>query len=215
MEYILVKNRQQVLLGPMLWKPRFIQLEINDHVSNGDKANPFTISLTETGYVDCGDGYELIPVTFESVSYDSVYQYLAGPFYTYQGNEAIGGYTVHNADIQLVKPALKQQAAAERRRKQALGTSILLGSEEVYVPTTDDELQKYVAALTSIGNGTISWKFGLKFIDLDAAAIQTVIDGIRNYVQSQFDWEKSIWESIDAASTIDQLKAIVIVDPVV
>ena len=215
MEYLLVKDRTQVILGPLPWRARYIQSELNDLVEDGEKASAFTISPTESGYVDCGDGYELIPVTFVPPEYDSVYQHLAGPFYTYNGNEAVGAYTVHDSDIDGVKAVLKNQASAERRRKQVLSTTVTVSGSELSIASDDAELQKYVSALASIGDATISWKFGLNFIDLTAAGLQTIIDAIRGYVQTQFDWEKGIYESIDTASTVEELRAIVIVEPVV
>jgi hypothetical protein len=214
MEYLLVKDREQVILGPMPWKSRYIQTELNDLVEDGEKASDYTISQTESGYVDCGDGYELIPVTFVPPEYDSVYQHLAGPFYTYTDNEVVGIYTVNDSDIDGVKSILKNQASSERRRKQVLSTTVIIDGIELSIASDDAELQKYVSALASIGDATISWKFGLNFVDLNAAGLQTIIDSIRGYVQSQFDWEKGIYESIDTASTVEQLKAIVIVEPV-
>ena len=210
MEYILVKDRQQVILGPLPWKARYIQTELNDLVDTGDKATAFTISQTESGYVDCLDGYELIPVTFAFDGYDPIYQHLEGPLYTYDGNTAIGTYNVHETDIELVKPALKNIAKTERQRKQALRTTVTINGNEYTVATDDVELQKYVSAKLSIGDGTVNWKFGTSFETIDAAGLQSVIDAIRSYVQAQFDWEKDIYEAIDAATDIDTLKALTI-----
>jgi hypothetical protein len=213
MEYILVKDRQQVILGPMPWRARYIQTELNDLVEAGEKSTQFTISQTENGYVDCQDGYELIPVTFIPINHDSTYQYLEGPFYTYEDNTAVGWYIIHDNDISLIKPLLKQVAKVERQRRQALGTTITINNIEYQVSTLDTELQKYTAAYTSIGEGSINWKFGDSFEALDASRLESVINAIRSYIQTQFDWEKSIHESIDAATNIDELKAITIVEP--
>lgn len=212
MEYILVKDRQQVIIGPMPWKARFIQEELNALVEAEDKATAFTISQTESGYVDCQDGYELIPVTFTHADHDPVYQHLAGPFYTYEGNTAIGAYNVLDTDILLVKPTLKNKAKVERQRKQTLGTTVTINSNTYSVATDDVELQKYVAAKESVGSDSINWKFGNTFETIDAAGLQLVINAIRTYVQAQFDWEKGICDTIDAAADITALKAIVIVE---
>lgn len=211
MEYILVKDRQQVVLGPMQWKPRYIQTELNDLVEAEEKATAFTLSLTESGYVDCQDGYELMPVTFTFADHDPIYQHLEGPYYTYNDdNTAVGSYVVHDTDISMVKPALKLVVTQKRRIKQTLGTTVTVNGNEYNIPTDDTELQKYVAALAAIGDGTINWKFSGSFIELNAAALQAIIDAIRSYVQAQFDWEKSVYEAIDAASDLTTLKAITI-----
>jgi len=208
MAYLLAKDKQQVILGPMPWKARYIQSELNDLVDSGEKATAFTISPTESGYVDCLDGYELIPVEFTFADHDPVYQHLEGPFYTYEGNAATGYYNVLDTDIALVKPALKNKAKTERQRKQTLGTTVTINGNVYSVATDDAELQKYIAAKESIGEASINWKFGNTFETIDAAGLQNVIDTIRAYVQSQFDWEKGIYDAIDAAADIAALKAI-------
>lgn len=209
MKYLLVQNKQTVLLGPIEWRARFIQSELNDLFDAGEKATKYTISPTESGYVDCGDGFEIFPITGGTGdTHDPVFEQLVGPYYTYADNQATETYNVIDIDVTLCKEKLKAKVTSSRRTKQVLGTTVAIGENTVNVGTDDTELQKYVAALAAIGEGTINWKFNGTFIELNAVSLQAIIDAIRAYVQAQFDWEKTLYETIDAAADLTTLKAI-------
>jgi hypothetical protein len=212
MEYLLIKDKQQVILGPMPWRARYIQSELNDLVDAGEKATAFTISPTESGYVDCGDGYELIPAIFSSTDYDPIYQHLEGPFYTYNDNVASGLYNVLETDISLVKAKLKEIAKAERQRKQNLGTTVNIGGTDVSLATDADELANFVSLLSSIGEDSVNWKFKEGFITLTKANVQSIVDAIRSHIQTQFDWEKTICETIETATELSSLKTLTITE---
>ena len=213
MKYILVQNKQTVLLGPIEWRPRFIQSELNDLVDAGEKVTAYTISPTETGYVDCGDGFEIFPIaSSEGSQHDPIYQQLAGPFYMYDNNLASEVYTVFDRDISHIKESLKVVAKAERQRKQNLGTTINIGGTVVTLATSADELANFVSLLASIGEGSVNWKFKEGFITLTKADVQSIVDTIRAYIQTQFDWEKTIGETIDAATELTSLKSITITE---
>lgn len=214
MEYLLVKDRAQVILGPMPWKTRYIQSELNDLVEAEEKATAFTISPTES-YTDCGDGYELIPVTILDPGHDSVYQYLAGPLYAYTGNQAVGVYTVLDADIGSIKATLKNQVSAERYRRENAGTTTTIQGQTVLIDTSRDNRNTLVQAFLLMDTtDTVQWKFSHGFLNLTYTDIETVVKTGAVYIQSQFDWEVTTCGTIDAASTVEELKAVVIVEPV-
>jgi hypothetical protein len=213
MKYLLVQNKQTVLLGPIDWRPRFIQSELNDLFDAGEKANAFTISPTETGYVDCGDGFEIFPIaSSEGSVHDPIYEQLAGPFYTYDNNVASEVYNVLDRDISFVKESLKQVAKLERQRKQNLGTTLNIGGTDVSLATDADELANFVSLLSSIGEDSVNWKFKEGFITLVKADVQSIVDAIRSHIQTQFDWEKTIGETIDATSELSSLKTLTITE---
>lgn len=209
MKYLLVQNKTTVLLGPVEWRPRFIQSELNDLYDNGEKATAYTISPTEIGYIDCNDGFEIFPITNSTGdTHDPIFEQLEGPFYTYADNQATETYNILDADISSCKTKLKSKVTVLRRAKQVLGTTVTIGDITVNVGTDDTELQKYVAALAVINDDVINWKFNGEFVELNSTSLLHIIDTIRAYVQSQFDWEKSLYETIDAASDLTTLKAI-------
>jgi len=216
MDYLLVQNREQIILGPMQWKPRYIQSELNDLVDSGEKATKFTISPTDSGYVDCSDGYELIPVTFTFADHDPVYQYLEGPFYTYEGNTAIGAYNVHDGDIASIKGTLINQVATERYRRENAGTTVTIQGQEISVDTSRDNRNTLIQAflLMDVAD-TLQWKFPEGFVNLTYTDIETVVKTGALYIQEQFNWEKITCDSIQSCVSIEELKAIVIVEPAV
>ena len=50
---------------------------------------------------------------------------------------------------------------------------------------------------------------------MTSADVQTMVTTVNSYVQAQFDWEKVMGNTIDAAVDIPSLQNIVIVAPVV
>lgn len=209
MKYLLVQNKQTVLLGPIEWRPRFIQSELNDLFDAGEKATKYTISPTETGYIDCNDGFEIFPITNSTGdAHDPIFEQLEGPFYTYADNQATETYNILDADIWVCKTKLKSKVTSLRRAKQILGTTVTIDDITVNVSTDDTELQKYVAALAVINDDTINWKFNGEFVQLNSTSLLHIIDTIRAYIQTQFDWEKSLYETIDAAADLPTLQDI-------
>ena len=208
MKYILVENQTSVLLGPFFWRQRFIQSELEDLEVD------FTIPPVEQGYIKINDTYEIFPVVESNTpSYDSVYETLGGPYFSYENNEASERYDLLNLDIGSVKNNLKQVAAGERYRKEVAGTTLVINGLTVSLQTDRDNRDKFNGLLASIGDASYTWKFNDGFVSLQLVDVQNIVNAIRGYIQSQFDWEKSICDSIDAANSIDELKALVIVEP--
>jgi len=217
MDYLLVKNQTIVLLGPMNWRPRYFQLEINDLVENGDLSFQYTVPPAEQGYINVGDGIEFYPVNLTVPAYDPNFQYLAGPFWTFDNTTnfvAIGTYNVLTLDIPPIKDNLKQKAAIIRYEREQLGTSannVTSNNLSISLYTDRDNRNQYITLLNSIGDGTINFKSNQGFLQLANTDIQNIVAAVNDYVQAQFNWELSIQNQINAANTIDELKAIVIV----
>lgn len=213
MNYLLVQNRQTVILGPITWRQRFIQSEINELVEEGELSTMFTVPATEQGYIDIGDGFELIPAELITPNYDVIYQHLAGPFWVFDNNTATGSYTVHDLDINIVKGHLKQVVANERYRKQNLGITVTMAGVNFNVGTDVNTVNQFVSLAATTGNNTINYKSPTGFILATGTDIQLVADQINTYIQSQFNWELDIITQIDAASSVEELQAIVIIEP--
>ena len=90
MDYLIVQNQTTVLVGPMPWRPRYFQSEFNDLYDNGDLTTPYTVSQTDpNSYINVGDGIEIYPVSsYVTPDYNSMYQELAGPFWTFDNGGA-------------------------------------------------------------------------------------------------------------------------------
>ena len=213
MNYLLVQNKQIVHLGPINWRQRFIQTEINDLVDAGELTIEYSVPATEQGYIDIGEGFEIFPVELTTPSVDYTYQHLAGPVYTYDTNTATGTYTPYDLDIDSVKSNLKAIAAAERYRKQTLGTTVTIAGINFFVQTDKDTINQYISLATSTGNNTINYKSPTGFISVTGEDIQNIANQINDYIQEQFNWELNINNQIDSINDITTLQSLVIVEP--
>ena len=79
MKYILVQNQTTVLLGPMYWKPRMLQSELDDIEIS------YIVPPAEQGYilVNSDPLIEIFPIT-ETITpeFNSLIEHLSGPRYT-------------------------------------------------------------------------------------------------------------------------------------
>lgn len=209
MAYVLVENQQIVHLGPIAWKQRFIQSELNDLEVTGYKVPP-----VEQGYIKINDNFEIYPIAEQIIpAYDPLFEQLVGPTYTYNEKNsgyAIQYYTKQDSSLETVKNNLKQKAASIRYTKENSGTTFVIEGLSLDISTSREERNVFTNLLTTIGNNTVSWKFNGQFFDLDATKVQSIVESIHNHVQTQFAWEKTLCDQIDAANDTDTLKTITI-----
>lgn len=214
MQYLLVQNKKIVHLGPINWKQRFIQSEITDLIEQEELKTPFQVPSTEQGYLALTDGFEIFPVTLNIPDFDSTYQHLVGPTWTYTNNVATGTYLVQDLDLVNIKAKLKEQAATVRFNKENVGTSTTLKSGVISLATDRANRQQYSTILSTIGTGTIQFKSNGQFLTLNEADLTQMTKAVNDYVHSLFDAEKVICDKIDAAKDIATLKAIIIQEPI-
>jgi hypothetical protein len=214
MNYLLVQNKQMVILGPITWRQRFIQTEINDLIDDGELTIDYTVPATEQGYINIGDGFEIFPVELTTPAFDPIYEELSGPFWTYENNTAYGSYTVVQLSIERIKGHLKQVVSAERYRKQNLGTTVAIANTTFSVSTDTNTINSLLSLANTTGTDTINYKSPNGFISLTGADIQNIVNQIHDYIQTQFNWEKTTNETIDVTNDITLLQAIEIVEPI-
>ena len=213
MNYLLVQNKQIVILGPITWRQRFIQTEINDLIDDGELTIDYTVPATEQGYINIGNGFEIFPVELTTPAFDPIYEELSGPFWTYENNVATGIYTVNTLSIEKIKGHLKQVVTAERYRKQNLGTTVAIANTTFSVSTDTNTINSLLSLANNTGSDTINYKSPNGFISLTGTDIQNVVNQIHGYIPTQFNWEKTTNETIDNADDITTLQAIEIVGP--
>lgn len=206
MQYLIVENKQSVLLGPMDWRPRFFQSELDDLEID------FQISPSEPmQYMKITDEVEIYPVAAINgpADFDPIYQHLAGPFWIFENNVAVGTYTSADNSIEIIQANLKNIVAAERYKKEVAGTTIIVQGNQVFVATDRDSRNVFVQKLITMADSdTVQWKFADTWLELTKADLTSVVSSINSYVQAQYDWEKGIIDSINAAFTITELKSI-------
>ena len=203
MNYLLVENRQTILLGPIVWKPRFIQSELDDLEVT------YMVPPVEQGYIKVNDNLEIIPIVeAPDPGHDPLYEELAGPYYTYTDNTATMTYNKVDRKLDDVKGNYKQLAAAARYARETSGTSATVGDNTIALATDVASRANYLNLLNTVGEGTINYKTNGVFITLNATDLQALVDAVNAHVQDAFNWEKGILDQIDAATSIEELKAI-------
>ena len=217
MQYILVKNKEQIFLGPIDWKPRFIQTEINELIEDGELSVDFTVPPVEQGYIDIGDGFEIFEIVdIISPDINTQYEDPVGPFYTYADNKATQVWQKQDKPLHAIQDSLKQVAATERYRKEILGTKVTIQNLEVFVSTDRSESRNILSQkfLLMSDTDTILWKFPEGWLTLTKSELGSIVSASSSYIQAQFDWEQTIITQINDAIDIETLKAIIIVEPV-
>lgn len=204
--YILVENKTSILLGPMSWRPRFIQSELNDI----DIA--YTVPFTEQGYIKVSDTplIEIFPVVeVISPSIDSLSEKLSGPTYTYNNNTATETWGKDTKDLESIKQNLKQMIAVLRYTNEVKGTTAVVQGQTVTIDTArgsrDIFVQQYLLLPV---NGTTNWKFPETWLTLTKTDLELCVSAGVSHVQGAFNWEQSLCTEIDAASTILELQTI-------
>ena len=201
MKYVLVEDKQYVLLGPIEWRPRMIQNEIDslDII--------WTVPPVEQGYISITDRYEIYPISdIQIPNHNGDFEELAGPFYTFDNKQATATYNVVNQNINNIKTNLKNKITAERYRREIAGTKITLNSTEYSIETDRDNRAKWIQ-LANL-SGPINWKINGSFITVTNLEATAILEAVNSYVQTQFDWEKTMYDLIDSKVSIDDLKTV-------
>lgn len=210
MQYLIVENKEIIHLGPIFWRHRFIQSELDDLEVD------FVVPPVEpNGYLKITDQIEIFPITnLETPNYDPTYEQLTGPFWTFTSTSATGAYTVDVKSLDTIKSDLKATAAAERYKKEVAGTKATIQGKEVFVDTSRDGFNIFVRKYAMMSDTeVVQWKFPDCWLSLTKLDLGEVVAAGAAHVESQFVWEQSIASQIDASTTVDELKAIVIVEP--
>lgn len=201
--YLLVENRQIIHLGPMEWRQRFFQSELNDLEVE------FTVPPVEQGYIKINDNFEFIPVVSVEIPEYDMFEELVGPTWNYDNNQAVGIYTKQQGNISAAKGNMKTIAASKRYEKENAPFTITVQGQSVSVDASRDNrnifIQKYQLMADT---DTVQWKFPEGWLTLTKAELGEVVLAGANHIQAQFDWEKSIIDQIDATDDVPTLKLI-------
>lgn len=205
MDYVMVENKKTVLVGPMPWRHRFFQRELIDLDID------YVVSPLEPfSYVKITDSIEIFPVVeILNSEFDPVFEHVSGPYWVFENESARGHFIKHYNDITVIKQSLKSQLAAERYRREILGVASVI-QDRVVTITTDRQsrniMNQHYMLMTE--DQVVQWKFPEMWVALTKNSLATAIQGCNQYVQTQFDWEKSLSDSIDIAQTVEELHLI-------
>lgn len=238
--YVLTYN-DNVFLGPIAWKPRMFAAVIEqdyDVIVNVPSANPYGIKIDLTPEITIWPAeYGPEPVINEKI------QRRGGPFYSTANAEYIdvqqdvidaNGTVIGTETVQdMVKPErkiityvaedftveqarglLKGRVQRNRKRKEQEGANVAINGTEYVVPTSREERSAFLLH-KSANRGPVTWKFGSEqWETLNPQDLATIEGAIVDHVQAQYDWEKTTCDALDAATTLAELDAIDLGDPV-
>ena len=205
MKYVLMENRQTVLLGPIDWRHRFIQSELDD------LEVAYIVPPTEQGYLQFTPELEIFPIAeTQSPDIDTRYEDPVGPTWTIMPNmTAVETYTKQDKSLTAVRQGLKSTVSALRYTQEVSGTTATVDTVSINLSTArGDARTQWNNLLTTISTGTVNWKFSEGFLELDLADVELIVTAIAAHVQTAFDWEKTQQDAIDAAADMTELKAI-------
>lgn len=205
--------QNSVILGPMRWNRfRFENTIFED-------CEEFSVTLADRNddltAVVVSDDIKILPVQgTPNPEYNSKIEILHGPFWEFTDTAAISSYTVLPLPVDAVKNQLKAVLANQRYIKEVKGTTVTVQGTEVTVDTArgvrDTLTQKY---LLMDDYDTVQWKFPQTWLTLSKAEVGNIVRAGADYVQAQFEWEAGLIAEIDNATTLEQLDAIVIIEP--
>lgn len=210
MQYLLVENKETIHLGPVFWRQRFIQSELDDQ-EIVFKVPPIA---PEGDYLSINDTFEIFPVVSETMpeNYDPRYHDLVGPNYTYVDNQAFSSYSMVDRSLDSVKNNLKQTTMFLRYIKEIAGTKTTIQGQEVSVDTARGTRDVFVQQFLLMPNdGSTVWKFPEAWLTLTKADLGACVAAGVAWVQSAFDWEAAHVLSIEAATTMAELAALELV----
>lgn len=205
----------EVLLGPIEWRPGFIATVIQSDLdlnfkptilASDEEKIPFNLPIDENIRVR-----RYVEVRAEI---NPKIQRHEGPFWTFTDDVATGTFTVVNKGIQLIKGEQKNLVTAERYNKEISGIKVAIQGQEVSLDTSREGRSIYNEKYQSLADGeTINWKFLECWLTLSKTELKSIVDSVNTHVQSTFDWEMSKHNEIDACTTHAQLDAFTYVEP--
>jgi hypothetical protein len=209
MQYVLVENKERVLLGPSPWRVNFFQSELDDLGIDYDLPKVAPVGLLQIN--ENAAIYEVHSLV--EPSYNPLYEHLGGPFWAFETGQAKGWYNVREHNIELVRSNLKGIAAAERYRKEVSGTSLSINGIAHNLDTSREGRALLAQKLLGMPEDSlVQWKHNSGWVQISKTDVQEFIIAIDSHIQDAFNWEKAVNDEIEAATSIESLKAIEIIE---
>lgn len=204
---VVYKNR--VIVGPMDWNRAIFEgsLEKEKIIVNLPRVAPDTFP-----YVVDNDT-KIMQVEEVRPPMNLLVEYYYGPLWEITETKAIANYQVCDSPVDAAKVNLRGQAAEERWKKEVAGITLTIQNTEVSLGTDRNSREVFVQKYAMMNDGaTVNWKFPEAWLSLTKQQFTEIVTAIDSHVQSSFDWEKTINDQIDSASTKAELLAINIVE---
>ena len=198
MQYGIVENGQARAASPR-------QIEAWVAAAKGD-GRSYAYSAIVSWPADELAAMSIYPIRSEYTA-PGPYQYQAGETYTLEGAEIVRRTVIADFTLEQAKAKATADMAAKRYEVETGGMTV-----NGMAVSTDRDSQGLVLGAAFAANldpaYVVKWKTADGFVDLDAATVIALAQAIRAHVQAAFDREAEVVALIDAATTVDEVKAI-------
>jgi hypothetical protein len=202
MFYVIVNNNR-VVFGPREWNRLLFQSVIQDDFDVNATLN-FTNDYGSKVVID--ENISILPVhTTKSPEYNSLTQNLVGPTWEFDDAGATQIWNVQDKNLEELKISFKNQIKENRYIKEVSGTTIVVGDQKVYVPTDRNSNAIYHQKANVVTDEPVNFKLNATWFSLTQKDFQSICTQIDDFIQSTFDWEKTISDIIDATTDKNDL----------
>lgn len=205
--YVLTHN-DQVLVGPMVWNARMFNAVIEDDLEIVTNILPSDVSKVP---LDLGNGLMIRECVDNYPTLNTKTQMYNGPFWNFTSVPAVAQYVVVDKPLDLVRQELKTKVADARWVLEQKGTTAVIQGQTVTVDTARGSRDVFVQQFLLMPSTTTSqWKFPEGWLVVTKDDLGICVQAGVSHVQNAFGWEATVGNTINSATTLAQLDAIVI-----
>lgn len=212
MKYVIINTTtNQIYLGPIDWKPRYIEAILQDDLSEDIVVAPSDVD--NIPYEIFTDVWVLPIVSVVSEDIDPLTEQLAGPFWSVSENQATMSYTKVERPISAIKGDIREKITKRRKKaEQENDIQIELQNQNVTIEVDRIKRGLYYQKLIAMEENNIStvkWKFEEGWLTIDTTDLRTIISSLDTYIQEQFDIEANLIDEMEQLNTAEELIAFV------
>lgn len=206
MHYAVI-HKEQVLVGPKDWNRSFFVAMLNRVNIKNVMIPRFPTDIVFPYIID--ENTKIVKVTIVEDNYDQDTQYLRGPLWDFSGADAIARYEAVDTPLEFIKERLKKSVAHVRYEKEVAGTTATIQTITVTLDTSREGRNIFIQKLLLMKDDeTINWKFPEGWLTISKSDLALIVESGASYIQSTFDWEKTLNDKIDTAATKEELLSI-------
>ena len=201
-----IVHKNRVIVGPMEWKQKYFTdvLKIRHRIeANIPGAAPEILPyIIDTDTKICN-------VIENKPDIDFMTEYHYGPLWDLSSDIVIANYDVKDIEIHDARNNYRIIAANERYKKEVSGLKVIIQNTEVSIDTSREGRTIFIQKLLTMQDSDIiNWKFPETWLSISKTELQSIVKAASDYIQTAFDWEKTINILINNAQTKQQLKEI-------
>ena len=210
-----VKHKERIVLGIIPWNHQYIQDVMRNRYRVNIELPYLEPEATEFPYVVNND-ITIYPASEDRdpVINPMVQQYY-GPTWEFLEDRAVAHYEILPLELHAAQSNYRARAAAYRYDKEVSGTKVTINDVEYDIETDRSSRSKYVEKYVMLSDGqTVNWKFTDQWVTLTKQNIQSIVQAIDSHVQGAFDWELSMINTINSATSLEDLLNVEELNPI-